>query len=112
MPIPGLATILEHCQPCGADPARDRIVRELKWWADVHEAKVGYPGVYGDRGVVFLWRREKVLQLAAALPIPPDVVATCDQMATTLEELIALLAMAVLTPPAQSHAVTLPDGLA
>jgi hypothetical protein len=34
---------------------------------------------------------EKVLQLEAALPIPPDYVATYDHMSATLEVLIALL---------------------
>lgn len=99
--VEGLSVILAHYQR-GSNAEVDDIVKNMQWWGEIYDVfHAGFP----------MDARAQVLQVAAALPIPPDVVATCDRMGATLEELIALLAVAVSMPPAQSHAVTLPDNL-
>lgn len=99
--IEGLSTILKSYKR-GTSAEADRIIMDLEWWAayDIFDAELSL--IHG---------REKVLQLAAVLPISPDCVAACDRMSGTLEELVALLAVALSMPTQAVGVIALPSNL-
>lgn len=100
--IEGLSTILKSYQR-GTSAEADRIFIALQWWGvyDLFDAELQH----------LLGEREKVLRLAAVLPISPDCIAACDRMAATLEELIGLLAVALTMPTPAVGVIALPGDL-
>lgn len=101
MGVEGLSVILAHYQR-GTSIELDVITKDMRSWWPLNDILDAGP-------LPTLWRGE-VLQLAAVLPIHPDVVTVCEQLSTTTEGLIALLAVE-LSVPAQPHGVMLPDDL-
>lgn len=70
--IEGLANVLMQYER-GTNAEADRIITEMGWWPMYDIMDVGLP----------IKSRGKILKLAVALTVPPDYVATCDQLSAT-----------------------------